>query len=98
MIATAKRKETKRRMRGRARAEEVVIEGPTSAAPPKLSAGVKLVRVFKGKRHVVTTMEKGFEWNGTLYRSLSAVATAISGQHCSGPAFFGLRARKESSK
>ena len=34
--------------------------------------------------------ENGFEYEGELYKSLTAVAKAITGQHCSGFAFFKL--------
>ena len=38
----------------------------------------------------------GFEYQGTVYRSLSAVAKAITGSHCSGYTFFNLRNREAS--
>jgi Protein of unknown function (DUF2924) len=90
-------KSKKPRLRGRARAQvAAVIEGPSSMKPVGLSAGTKLVRIHKGVRHVVVCMEGGkFEWKNQFWKSLSAVAKAISGQHCSGPAFFGLRTKKE---
>ncbi len=39
--------------------------------------------------------DREFEWNGEVYRSLSAIAKAVTGSHCSGVAFFGLSNRKE---
>jgi hypothetical protein len=41
-------------------------------------------------------MNKGFEWNGRPYRSLSAIAREVTGQRWNGLLFFGLtkRARK----
>jgi hypothetical protein len=36
--------------------------------------------------------QDGFRWEGRVYRSLSAVATAIAGVKWNGPRFFGLRA------
>ena len=33
----------------------------------------------------------GFNYNGKTYRSLSAVARAITGRHCGGRRFFGLK-------
>jgi hypothetical protein len=78
------------RVRGRARAE-IAVQGPASGKPPTLSPGTKLVREYKGKKVTVTCMEGGrFEWDGKFFKSLSALATAVSGQHCSGPRFFGL--------
>lgn len=65
--------------------------------PPKprkrssLSAGTRLVRQWRGVEHVVTALvDGGFEWDGRRYRTLSAVAKAVTGQHVSGPRFFGL--------
>ncbi|WP_294390540.1 DUF2924 domain-containing protein [uncultured Sphingomonas sp.] len=64
----------------------------TSAAVP----GMRLVREWNGKAHVVTVGEDGgVSWNGRAYASLSAVACAITGTRWSGPAFFGLKSRKQ---
>jgi hypothetical protein len=61
-----------------------------SANTPAL--GTRLVREWHGKRHEVTVCHDGtFEYAGTRFRTLSAVAKVISGQHCSGPRFFGLQ-------
>lgn len=59
------------------------------------SPGMRLVREWQGKVHIVTIGEAGeVEWNGKAWRSLSEVARAIIGTHWSGPAFFGLKQRK----
>ena len=52
--------------------------------------GTVLRREFKGVEHLVTVLADGFEYEGKSYRSLSAVATAISGSHWNGYLFFGL--------
>ena len=57
----------------------------------RMVPGTTLVRFWKEQRHVVTVLEKGFEYRGKPYRSLSAIAKAISGTKWNGPAFFGLR-------
>jgi hypothetical protein len=57
--------------------------------------GTRLVREWNGERHEVTVVAGGFEYGGRRYRSLTAVATAITGAHWSGPAFFGLRSAKQ---
>ena len=57
-------------------------------------AGTRLVREWNGRRYEVTAVEGGFEYGGRKYRSLSAVAKAITGAHWSGPQFFGLRTPK----
>ncbi len=55
--------------------------------------GSKLVREWNGRRYEVTTLRDGFEFEGRKYRSLSAIAKAITGTHWNGRAFFGLAGR-----
>jgi hypothetical protein len=50
-----------------------------------------LVREYQGRRHIVTTMRDGFDWQGATYWSLSAIARAITGTAWSGPRFFALQ-------
>ena len=57
----------------------------------KFLPGTLLVREWSGERHEVRVLERGFEYRGLPYRSLSAVARLITGTQWSGPAFFGLR-------
>jgi len=62
--------------------------------------GTVLTRLFKGHEHRVTILPSGFEFDGVVYRSLSAVAHAITGSHWNGLYFFGLakrRAKREAS-
>ena len=65
-------------------------------APP----GTRLIREFRDKRFEVVVGEKGFEFEGRRYRSLSAIAREITGTQWNGPAFFGLREKstKESDR
>lgn len=56
-----------------------------------LGVGTKLTRVWQGRRVEIMVGETGFRWQGKLYPSLSAVATAIAGTRWNGPRFFGLR-------
>lgn len=58
-------------------------------------AGTRLVREWQGVEHHVTTLVDGFEWQGRRFKSLSAVAKAITGTQWNGPAFFGLRRSKD---
>ena len=74
-------------------------KAPKTAAPrgtrdPRLPApGTVLQRTFKGKELRVTVLDEGFRWDGRDFRSLTAVALAITGYPaCSGPHFFGLDA------
>jgi hypothetical protein len=56
----------------------------------QLKPGTVLVRDYQGQRHTVTVMSDGFDWQGTTYASLSAIARAITGTAWSGPRFFAL--------
>ena len=56
-------------------------------------AGTRLVREYQGVEHVVTVLADGFEYEGRPYRSLSAIARAITGTRWNGWTFFGLRGR-----
>ena len=61
----------------------------------RLQPGMRLAREYGGRMHVVTVDETGaIVWNDRQWKSLSAVARAITGTHWSGPAFFGLKQRQ----
>ena len=68
-----------------------------SRHPNELAVGSTLSRTYRGEQISVTVVKGGFEYNGERYRSLTAIAKAISGSHCSGPAWFGLRDRRRSN-
>jgi hypothetical protein len=53
--------------------------------------GTVLARQYRGRLIEVTVLPKGFEWEGQVYRSLSAVAKAVTGSHWNGHLFFGLK-------
>lgn len=60
----------------------------------EVQPGMRLVREWKGKVHVVTISEDGvIHWNDRAWKSLSEVARTITGTRWSGPAFFGLKAK-----
>jgi Protein of unknown function (DUF2924) len=67
--------------------------GGKDVAPPLVIAkpGTRLIRQWQGRTHEVTVAEDGVFYDGRSYRSLSAVAAAITGTHWSGPRFFGLK-------
>lgn len=67
---------------------------PFDSAPKKVAAGTVLVREWQGVSHTVTILDKGVSYDGKLYRSLTAVADAITGAHWSGPEFFGLNGKR----
>ena len=61
------------------------------ASASALSPGTRLLREWQGRTHHVTVLASGFEYDGQSFRSLTAIARAITGTAWSGPLFFGLR-------
>jgi hypothetical protein len=64
--------------------------GSTISAPA-VKPGTRLVREWRGKSHVVTVAEDGYDFQGCRFQSLSEIARQITGSRWSGPLFFGLR-------
>ncbi|MCW5718667.1 MAG: DUF2924 domain-containing protein [Bauldia sp.] len=58
---------------------------------PKPVTGTMLVRDWRGTEHRVTVREADFEFEGRPYKSLSAIARAITGTRWNGWTFFGLK-------
>jgi hypothetical protein len=52
------------------------------------ASGTILMREYKGRTLQVRVLQRGFEFEGEIFKSLSAVAKKITGQHCSGFHFF----------
>lgn len=65
---------------------------PMPRARPR--PGTALVRDWNGVRHVVLVTASGFQFGESIYSSLTPIAKAITGQHQSGPRFFGLTGNK----
>jgi Protein of unknown function (DUF2924) len=59
--------------------------------------GTVLVRHYKGQTLQVRVLPHGLAYEGHVYPSLSAVARAITGSHCSGFLFFRLTAKGAAS-
>lgn len=53
--------------------------------------GTRLIREYQGVEHVLTVTTDGFEWQGRPYKSISAIARAITGTRWNGWVFFGLK-------
>lgn len=68
--------------------------GTARPAAPALPPGGRLLRDWNGVTHVVEITGDGCLWQGQKFRSLTAVARAITGAHWSGPRFFGMGAAK----
>lgn len=62
--------------------------------PSDPPVGTTLVRIWRGKEIRAQVVDGGFEVDGTLYRTLSEAAKAITGSHWNGKLFFGLTTRK----
>ena len=76
--------------RATAQALDQLDRGATRTTPAR--AGMRLVRAWGGKTHVVLIGEdQVIRWNDRAWGSLSEVARAITGTRWSGPAFFGLK-------
>ena len=73
----------------------IATGNPASVQPPrlKIKPGTRLLREWHGTTHEVLVTERGFVWEGATYRSLSAIAVAITGAKWNGPRFFGLTNR-----
>ncbi len=62
---------------------------------PRIPApGTVITRDYKGRKLLVGVLDNGFEFEGSIYRSLSAVAKAATGAHWNGMLFFGLEERR----
>ena len=58
-------------------------------------AGTKLIREWQGVEHCATVLQDGsYEYGGRPYKSLSAVARAITGTRWNGWVFFGLKSQR----
>jgi hypothetical protein len=71
---------------------------PPAAAPAPLDPrlpppGSVLTRTYKGQQLQVQVLADGFAFEGLVYKSLSAVAKAVTGSHCNGFLFFRLTAQ-----
>jgi hypothetical protein len=66
-------------------------------ASPRPVAGTRLIREYQGVEHCVTVRDEDFEYQGRPYRSLSAIARAITGTRWNGLTFFGLKQHQAKS-
>lgn len=57
-------------------------------------SGTRLIREYQGVEHCVTVRDSDYEYQGRPYKSLSAVARAITGTRWNGLVFFGLKSRQ----
>lgn len=57
-------------------------------------SGTQLTRVYKGRTLVVKVLSHGFEFDGQVFPSLSAITKAVTGSHWNGFHFFRLTKQK----
>ena len=57
-----------------------------------------LTRKYRGRLVETKVLPYGFEYEGQVYTSLSAVAKAVTGSHWNGHLFFGLTTHKRDRK
>ncbi|AMN39710.1 DUF2924 domain-containing protein [Rhodoplanes sp. Z2-YC6860] len=71
------------------------LEGKAGRRRPTIEtrpiAGTRMIREWQGVEHCVTVQDEDFEYQGRPYKSLSAVARAITGTRWNGLVFFGLK-------
>jgi hypothetical protein len=60
-------------------------------------SGTRLIREYQGVEHCVTVRDIDFEYQGRPYKSLSAIARAITGTQWNGLTFFGLKNRRRAA-
>jgi hypothetical protein len=53
--------------------------------------GTRICKEYHGTKYEVEAAENGFVCNGLYYKSLSALATKITGNRTNGPKFFGIK-------
>lgn len=59
-----------------------------------IKPGTRLVRVWQGKRYNVIIRATGYEFDGKIFKSLSQIASDITGTRWNGWVFFGLKEGK----
>ena len=65
----------------------------TPVVGPDLRPGSTLVREWRGARHEVQVLDRGFSYRGEAVTSLSQAALRITGVKWNGLVFFGLKPR-----
>ena len=88
----------------KARLEELIaeIDLPLGGVRKQIKAarwngttlGTTVARIWKGREVTATAVGGGWEHDGTVYRSLSAIAKHLTGSHWNGRHFFGLTKRR----
>ncbi|WP_067521670.1 DUF2924 domain-containing protein [Endozoicomonas ascidiicola] len=84
-------------------AERLKLAGKKSEHKPKAQnsrlvkppPGTVISKEYNGETHEVIVTPQGFEYRGEMYKSLTRIATMITGSSWSGPLFFGLKSKSK---
>jgi hypothetical protein len=76
-------------------ASEIVLPETVVRTRDGIAVGTELVREWRRREYRVVVRDNGYEYEGTIHRSLTAVAKAITGSHWNGRLFFGLTERTQ---
>lgn len=68
-----------------------VLRSAGTQPAQSLIPGTALLREWRGTIYRVNVCRNGYEYDGRLYTSLTAIARDITGAKCSGPAFFRVK-------
>lgn len=60
--------------------------------------GAVITRRYKDRTIAVKVLDDGFEYEGSFFKSLSAVAKAVTGSHWNGNIFFGITPARKTGK
>jgi len=74
----------------RTRVAELRVSPDTRVPMP----GTQITRTYKGRTVDVMVLPNGFEFEGEVYRSLTAIAKAVTGTHWNGYHFFNMKPGK----
>lgn len=76
---------------GLSASERKQLLGGLAQSAPSPTIGARLIRVWQGETHQVSIVKDGYLYKDQHWKSLSAIAKAITGTPWSGPVFFGLK-------
>lgn len=90
-LSTATKKKLEKLTSELAKNKEISVESISASPKIEIKTGTKLIREYQGRKHEVTALEKGFEYNNKTYKSLSAIANEITGTRWNGKVFFEVK-------
>lgn len=76
---------------GAAATSELTAPFQVRGVSPLPAPGAILRREYKGRVLTVRVLSAGFEYDGEVFKSLSAIALKVTGSHWNGVAFFKLK-------